>query len=198
VRKDPFKFHPSHGTLNWIGKDFTIRLYDKTRELLSKSYKPRKDVPAVQLPQITRLEFCLTGRALQRELERAEPKTEQPPGQPPLPTTRGAKLAPKRISAALLLRIFRNLVDEFPSQAKRKPQRISIANFVAMLHKEDARLPDGTPVLDFYRRFASDRKVQQARSLSATVDTGGDMFSWGDFLGTEGWGSLARFIVHPL
>lgn len=196
VRKHPTKFHPSHRSLYWRGKDLVIILYDKRLELLSK--RPRKqdsELPYLNLPDLTRLEFRLKTGAILRELNRDQPKVIVEPGKPPLKSTPATRLPPSLITAAMLLGMFRDLVGEFPELPTRELRRLCASSFAAMLHKLGVCLPDGTPVMDYYARFANDRNVRRARSMSSIVDAGSPVFQWSNFLGPAGWGHYAMPIL---
>jgi hypothetical protein len=196
VRKHPTKFHPSHRSLYWLGKDLVIIIYDKRLELLSKRpRKPDSEVPYFDLPNLTRLEFRLKKVAILRERNRDQPKVIVEPGKPPLKSTPATRLPPSLITAAMLLGMFRNLVGEFPELPTREIRRLCAPTFAAMLHRLGVCLPDGTPVLDYYARFADDRPVRRARSMSSIVDAGSPAFQWSNILGPAGWGPYAMPIL---
>jgi hypothetical protein len=196
VRKHPTKFHPSHRSLYWLGKDLVISLYDKRWELLSKRpRKPDSELPYLDLPNLTRLEFRLKKGAILRERNRDQPKVIVEPGKPPLQSTPATRLQPSLITAAMLLGMFRNLVGEFPELPTREIRRFCLPTFVAMLHKRGAVLSDGTAVIDYYAQFAADRPVRRALSMSSIVDAGSPAFQWSNILGPAGWGPYAMPIL---
>jgi hypothetical protein len=195
VRKDPMKYRPSHRSLYWTGSSLGIVIYDKTRELLSKPpYKHREGETPVRLPELTRLEFRLKQPAILRELARMDAATTTQVSYSAMPPSR---LAPKGITAALLLDIFRSLVGEFPSQPKRNPKRLTVATFAGMLHHRGVEV-EGTPILDYYSQFANDRNVSNARRLSATAEAGGVAYCWKSLMAGGAWGPFARPEVRPL
>jgi len=196
VRQHPTKFHPSHRSLYWLGKDLIICLYDKKVELLkNRPRKPDSELPYLDLPDLTRLEFRLKKGAILRELNRDLPKNTPVPGKPALQSTPATRLPPSMITAAMPLGMFRNLVGEFPELPTRELRRLCASTFAAMLHKLGVCLPDGTSVMDYYARFANDRNVRRARSMSSIVDAGSPVFQWSNILGPAGWGPYAMPIL---
>lgn len=193
VRRDPEHFRPKQKSLYWRGKNTTILLYDKTKELFEKAAK-RLKIPVAEImpdtPHIMRLEFRLKKEKLSSLLDKFFAQLEAPTGFC-APLISSKRVAVTAITAESLNWIFREMAMGFGNLPIRTPIRMTLKTFLAMLIDSGATVGD-VPIAEFAAHQLKDRVIQDAKKIATTTNLGSPVFNWHAYMGTEGWGSYAR------